>query len=457
MPDELISLPAMNTLTLSGGELPLFHELYNESLPRWLNNLGILPEHVGWLGTLLSAFVTALMLMAFSKMLTWLFSILLHRLSRKTKTRFDDYLLQHSVHRYAGRIIPLVLGFRLIPSVLERYPYWISLAEHLFVVFFIVLFIRILRAVMVAAKDTLHLKEEYRGKPLDSYVQVASLVLYIMGGLAIFSQLTGQSILTFLAAMGAASAVLLLVFKDTILGFVASLQISANNMVHVGDWIAMPKYGADGDVEEINLTTVKVRNFDQTVTMVPTYALISDSFQNYRSIQEGGGRRIKRSLRIKMGSIRHLSPAELEELKRVELLTDHIAQRQKEIEEYNAHHEVDKGLLVNGRNQTNAGLFRKYMELYVLNRPEVRKDMTRTVRQLPPDEYGLPLELYCFSSDPSFVSYEGLQADIFDHLIAAAPTFGLTVFEKPAADDVRFLARAFGESGPVAPNQRFDQ
>ncbi|MCO5273355.1 MAG: mechanosensitive ion channel family protein [Flavobacteriales bacterium] len=424
-------------------ELPVLHEFFHEGLPQWLNHMGMSTGHNDRVGAFAGAVVATVVLLAMARVLTWGFQVVLRRISSKTGTHFDDHLLTQRLHHYLGRIIPLIIGFRSLPAVFEDFPGWISPLEHLFVVFFIVLVVRILRAVMKAGRDTLHQREEYRGKPLDSYIQVASLVLYILGGLAIFSQLTGQSIVTFLAAMGAASAVLLLVFKDTILGFVASLQISANNMVHVGDWIAMPKYGADGDVEEINLTTVKVRNFDRTVTMVPTYALISDSFQNYRAMQEGGGRRIKRSIRIKMGSIRFLAPEELERLKAIELLGTYIHEKQAEIEAFNREHQVDKGLLLNGRNQTNVGLFRQYMGRYLVQQPGIRTDMTATVRQLQPDEFGLPLEVYCFSSDVGFEGMERIQADLFDHLIAAAPTFGLEIFEKPASDDLRAIANNF--------------
>lgn len=434
--------------TMKERELPLFHEVFNVYLPELLQRWGVADRHVEWLSMLAGISVAAVLLLALAHLLSWVFNLALRRIAVTTVGRFDDHLVERRLPGYLARVIPLALGYNLIPAAFQAFPRMVRPVEHLFNIFFIVLIIRIVRAVLQAGRDTLQVQDTYRGKPLGSYVQVLSLVLYIFGGLAIFSQLTGRSIGTFLLSMGAASAVLLLIFKDTILGFVASIQISANNMVHIGDWIAMPKYGADGDVIEINLTTVKVLNFDKTVTTIPTYALISDSFQNYRSMQQGGGRRIKRSIRIKMSSIRYLAPEELQDLKRIEILAGYIAERHQEIEAFNAKHEVDKSLLLNGRNLTNVGLFRKYMELYILDRPEVRKDMTRMVRQLAPDEFGLPLELYCFSSDVNFVGYEGVQSDIFDHLIAAAPTFGLTVFEKPAADDVRFLARAFNPPAP---------
>ena len=213
----------------------------------------------------------------------------------------------------------------------------------------------------------------------------------------------------------------------------------------------MEKYGADGDVSEINLTTVKVINFDKTITTIPTYALISDSFQNWRGMQQAGGRRIKRSIRIKMSSIRYLDEQEIDALRPIELLTKFIDERREEIRQFNATHEVDKSILLNGRNLTNVGLFRHYMERYALDFPGVHPDMTRMVRQLAPDERGLPLELYCFSKDTRWTVYEHLMADIFDHLLASTGYFGLEVFENPASDDIRSLggriARIGRESG----------
>lgn len=273
-------------------------------------------------------------------------------------------------------------------------------------------------------------------------MQVVLLVLYLIAGILIFSQLTGRSALAFLTAMGAASAVLMLIFKDTILGFVASIQISANDMVRVGDWITMAKYGADGDVEEINLTTVKVVNFDKTITTIPTYALIADSFQNWRGMQNSGGRRIKRSILVKINSIRHLGSEELDALRRIQLLRPYIDERRAEIERYNNEHRVDEGLLINGRHLTNIGLYRKYIELYIQAHPGIHPGMTRMVRQLAPNEHGLPLEIYCFTNDTRWLVFEGIMADIFDHLLAVNEYFHLEVFESPAADDLRMAARS---------------
>jgi len=426
-------------------DVPLLYDLLVTRLHNWLAGMGVSQEHMAWIGLLAGTALVLVTMSLFAKLLNWIFTELLHRLSVTTVTQFDDNLVKNRTPRYVARIIPLIFSYNLIPAVLADFPKWIPTAERLFNIFFIILAMRILRSVMRASKDTLKSSEAYRGKPLDSYMQVISMVLWFIAAVLIFTQLTGRSAVTFLTAMGAASAVLLLIFKDTILGFVASIQISANDLMRLGDWITMSKYGADGNVSEINLTTVKVENFDMTITTIPTYALISDSFQNWRGMQESGGRRIKRSIRIKMSSIRYLDDAEIDALRRIELITDYIDQRREEIRQYNAKHEVNKDMLVNGRNLTNVGLFRHYMERYALNYPGVRPDMTRMVRQLPPDEHGLPLELYCFASDIRWEAYENLMSDIFDHLLASTGYFGLEVFENPASDDVRHLGGKIGE------------
>jgi miniconductance mechanosensitive channel len=407
----------------------------------WLSSLGVAPEHLNWVGLVVGAALLLGTMSLMATLLNVLLTRLLQKLSVTTSNKLDDHLVACRTPRYVARIIPLVLAYNLLPVVLTGFPKWVPLAERLFNIFFFVLAMRIIRSVVHAVRDTLKESEDYRSKPLDSYAQVIVLVLWIITGVLIFTQLTGHSAWAFLTAMGAASAVLLLIFKDTILGFVASIQISANDLVRLGDWIEMPKYGADGDVKEINLTTVMVENWDKTITTVPTYALISDSFKNWRGMQQSGGRRFKRSIRIKMSSIRYLNEAEVDELRKIELLTDYIDERREEIRQFNATNKVDKRMLVNGRNLTNVGLFRKYMERYALGNPGIHPDLAKMVRQLQPDDKGLPLELYCFTKDVRWVPHEQLIADLFDHLLASIPYFGLEVFETPASDDLRNLAK----------------
>lgn len=411
---------------------------------RLLMQIGVGETAAAWVALLIGLSVLFLLMALFSKGLAQVLHAALKRVASRTNNAFDDHLLVYRLPRYLARIVPLMMSYHLVPVLFQELPGWIPAVERLFNIFFIVLFVRIVRSVLFAIRDTSKDSDTFRDKPLDSYVQVVMLVLYILCGILIFSQLTGRSALAFLTAMGAASAVLMLIFKDTILGFVASIQISANDLVRLGDWIEMPKYGADGDVTEINLTTVKVRNWDRTITTVPTYALIGDSFKNWRGMFAGGGRRIKRSILIKINSIRHLTPEELDLLRKVELLRPFIDERRAEIRRYNIAQQVDESLLINGRHLTNVGLYRKYIELYINAHPGIHPDMTRMVRQLTPTEHGLPLEVYCFTNDTRWLVFEGIMADIFDHLLSVNAYFHLAVFESPAADDLRAAGRTLG-------------
>jgi miniconductance mechanosensitive channel len=286
----------------------------------------------------------------------------------------------------------------------------------------------ILRSLLHAIRSYLRTLESFRDKPIDSYIQVFMIVIWVVGIVVLFSIITGREIGYFLTAMGALSAVLLLIFKDTILGFVASIQIAANDLVRIGDWVTMEKYGADGDVIEINLSTVKVQNFDKTITTIPTYNLISDSFKNWRGMAESGGRRIKRSMLIQTQSIRFLKDEELTDLQRIERVASYLIERKEEIDK--ANQDTDKSLAINGRNLTNLGLYRKYIENYLEHHPKISNELTIMCRQLPTTSYGsTPLEIYAFSSDKVWKNYEHITADIFDHLLAAVSYFDLRCFE----------------------------
>jgi miniconductance mechanosensitive channel len=276
-----------------------------------------------------------------------------------------------------------------------------------------------------------------KGRSIKGYVQVVKLFFYCIGVILILSIILGESPKGILAGLGALAAVLILVFKDTILGFVASIQLSANQMVKPGDWISMPSHNADGTVTEITLNTVKVQNWDKTISMIPTYALVSDSFYNWRGMEESGGRRIKRSVNIDIKSITVASPELIAKLKKIHFIREYIEQRQKEIEEYNQTHHIDDSTIVNGRRMTNIGIFRRYVEAYLKQHPKVHDNMTFLVRHLQPTEKGLPLEVYVFSKEQEWAKYESLQADIFDHLLAVLPEFELRAFQNPSGDDFR--------------------
>ncbi len=276
--------------------------------------------------------------------------------------------------------------------------------------------------------------------PMGGVIQTFKLITSIGIGIAVVSLLIGQSPVILLSGLGAMTAVLMLVFKDPILGLVAGIQLSANNMLRVGDWLEMQKYNADGDVIDIGLTTVKVRNWDKTVTTIPTYALISDSFKNYRPMSESGGRRIKRAFLIDSSSIRFISEQDVQRFTRSSLLADYIIEKSKEIDSYNQ--KADLSLSLNGRRLTNIGTFRAYLQRYLNNHPKVHKGMTIMVRQLAPTSDGVPIEIYCFSNDVVWVNYEGIQSDIFDHIFAVVGEFGLRIHQNPTGYDLQSFAQS---------------
>lgn len=352
--------------------------------------------------------------------------------AQRTKTKFDDYLIHNKTTKYTAYLIPFFFIYKAVPIILDKYEYWEAVFGKIVGVYIVLISLWIIRTIFNALRDYLKQKPEYSDKPIDSFVQVIMIVLWIFGIAIIISKLFGIKQGELLTILGTLSAIIILIFRDTILGFVSSVQVAINDMVRIGDWITMDKFGADGDVIEINLTTVKVRNFDNTITTIPTYALSSDSFQNWRGMQKSDGRRIKRYVLIKSSTIRFLNDEDLNQMKKVQLISSYIETRQAEIEKYNDLQGVDKTLSLNGRNMTNLGLFRKYIIQYLLNHPGLNKDMHIVCRQLQSTEHGVPLEIYAFSSDKRWANYEYIMADIFDHIMASVVYFDLEIFELPS-------------------------
>lgn len=353
------------------------------------------------------------------------------KFASKSKSNFDDILVVNKAPRNIAHIIPLLIALEFVPMVFSDFDAAEKIIEKGLQVFAIVLILWIVRSFLNTLKDYFKTLPRLKDKPIDSYIQVFMIFAWVIGIFSAFAIIIEITFLNFLAGIGTISAVIILVFKDTILGFVASIQVSINDMVRIGDWITFEKYGADGDVIEINLATVKVQNFDKTITTIPTYALISDSFKNWRGMEKSDGRRIKRSLNITLDSIKYLSKNEVDKLKNIELLTSYLERRQTDIQDYNTENNINKDLLLNGRNLTNIGVFRKYLETYVEQHSAINKDMMIMVRQLAPTTQGIPLEIYAFSSDRRWKNYEYIMSDIFDHVIAAVPYFDLEIFELP--------------------------
>lgn len=352
--------------------------------------------------------------------------------AQRTKTKFDDYLIHNKTTKYTAYLIPFFFIYKAVPIILDKYEYWEAVFGKIVGVYIVLLTLWIIRTIFNSLRDYLKQKPEYSDKPIDSFVQVIMIVLWIFGVSIIISTLFGIKQTDLLTILGTLSAIIILIFRDTILGFVSSVQVAINDMVRIGDWITMDKFGADGDVIEINLTTVKVRNFDNTITTIPTYALSSDSFQNWRGMQKSEGRRIKRHVLIKSSTIRFLNDEDLHQMKKIQLISSYIETRQAEIEKYNDLRGVDKSLSLNGRNMTNLGLFRKYIIQYLINYPGLNKEMHIMCRQLQSTEHGVPLEIYAFSSDKRWANYEYIMADIFDHVMASVGYFDLEIFELPS-------------------------
>lgn len=381
----------------------------------------------------LNLFINLIILILVAAFLDFIFKkifiVFLAIIAAKTKSSFDDFLVANKTAKYIAHLVPLLFIYKTVPVILSKFTYWEDFFEKGVKIYIIILSLWITRSIFNALKDYLKHKPRFSDKPIDSYIQVIMIVLWIFGITSFVLIMFNTTMETLLTTFGAISALIFLIFKDTILGFVASIQVSVNDMVRIGDWITMDKFGADGDVIEINLATVKVRNFDNTTTTIPTYSLISDSFKNWRGMLNSNGRRIKRHLLIKAHSVKFVTPEEVEKYKQIQHISSYISHRQADIDKYNKANNIDKSNIVNGRNLTNLGLFRKYINQYILSHPGINKEMLLMVRYLQPTEHGIPLEIYCFSKDKEWVNYEHIMADIFDHTMASIPYFDLEVFE----------------------------
>ncbi|MGD1947063.1 MAG: mechanosensitive ion channel family protein [Croceivirga sp.] len=351
--------------------------------------------------------------------------------AKRTKTNLDNFAVANRLPRFLAHIFPLILAMDLTPYIFFDFQYAENIAFKFLNILVVLLALRIARSLLNTLRDYLKTLPRFKDKPIDSYIQVFMIFAWAGGILSILAIVTDTEIWKFFTGLGAISAVLLLIFRDTILGFVASIQVSINDMVRIGDWITFEKFGADGDVTEINLATVKVQNFDKTITTIPTYALISDSFKNWRGMQSSDGRRIKRAVIIKQKSIKFLSSEHIEELKRIELIADYLNDQQAKINHSNTQKGIDKTVIINGRNMTNLGVFRKYIESYLASHSAINDEMIMMTRQLAPSAKGIPREIYAFSSVKRWQNYEYIIADIFDHILAAVPYFELEVFELP--------------------------
>jgi miniconductance mechanosensitive channel len=413
-----------------------------------LENLHELLAARPWLLTLSSALALVLLAWLADQLTQRLLVRVLARLVKASPVKWDDALLARGVIRRLAHAVPAVvvyLGAPLLPGVPEAV---VVVLRNVAAAYVVLTAAQAVSALISSLQDIYEAQdpERARSRPIKGYLQVAKIALFVLATVLVVAVLVDKSPLLLLSGFGAMTAVLLLVFKDTILSLVASVQISSNDMVRVGDWIEMPRYGADGDVIDVALHTVKVQNWDKTITTLPTHALIADSFRNWRGMSESGGRRIKRALPIDQGTVRYLADDEREGLSRFVLLQPYLEKKAAELAEWNAGREGRAP--VNLRRLTNLGSFRAYARAYLQAHPGIRDDMTLLVRQLDPGPQGLPIEVYCFTATTAWAEYEDIQSDIFDHLLAILPEFGLRAFQVPSGADLQAGLQSRG-SHPV--------
>ncbi len=403
----------------------------------WLSRLGVSPDTASQI-TGISDF---LMVLLFCVVLYYISKFVIIRILKKialrTASNWDDALLEHRVFQRMAFLVPGILIYQAIPVTLDEFPGVIAATLKLTNIYIIVIFLLIINSFLNAVYAMYQKSEFALYHPIKGYIQIGKIVVFIVVFLLILSLLFNQSPIYMLTGLGAFSAVLLLIFKDPILGFVGGIQLSANDMVRQGDWISMPKYGADGTVLEISLTTVKVQNFDNTISTLPTYSLVSESFQNYRGMKDSGVRRMKRSISIDMSSVKFCSQEMLDKFRRITILQEYIDRTEAELENYNKENAIDNTVFVNGRRQTNIGVFRAYLEEYLAHHQMVDNSSDLLVRQLQPNSSGIPIEIYAFTLETAFIRYEKVQSDIFDHILAIIPQFDLRVFQSPTGEDLR--------------------
>ena len=413
------------------------------NLGSWMNGIligwGVDPKIANTFDEMIIAALLVILAIGLDYLCQAIFVGSMKKLAQHTHYQWDSLLLKRKVVHHLVHTIPGILVYALLPLAFIRGKGLLLLSQKICAVYIVFALLLAINGFILVFLDMYNMRQVNKNRPIKGFMQVLQVLLFFIGGIVIIAILIGKSPASLFAGLGASAAILMLVFKDTILGFVAGIQLSANDMLRPGDWITMEKYGANGTVIEVTLNAVKVKNFDNTITTIPPYALVSDAFQNWRGMSESPGRRIKRSINIDMNSVSFCTPEMLAKFRKISLLTDYIDEKEKELNAYNEAHRIDDSIRVNGRRQTNIGVFRAYLVNYLKSLPEVSKELTCMVRQLQPTETGIPIELYFFSSVKDWVPYEGIQSDVFDHVLAVIPEFGLSVFQNVSGSDLRGL------------------
>jgi len=410
-----------------------------ELLQNWLLNNGM-SEDLAFYAARSVAVVAVFILSAIADFVAkrYIVSALSYVISR-SKAQWDDAILRQKALSRLTHLAPALVVYVLTPMALAGLDAVIAFTRSATLIYMIIILMLVLDSLLNTVEEIYQNFRASKEIPIKGFIQILKLVLYFLTAIFVTSILLNKTPIYLLSGIGALTAVLMLIFRDAILGFVAGIQLAANKMVAVGDWIEMPNYGADGDVLEVTLTTVKVQNWDKTITTIPTYSLISESFKNWRGMDESGGRRIKRAINIDMSSIRFCDEEMLERFGKIQYISAYIQKKKDELEAFNQSANVDNASLANGRRMTNIGTFRAYVEAYLRNHPMINQDMTFLVRQLQPTQTGLPIEIYVFCKDKVWANYEAIQADIFDHILAVLPEFDLRVFQDPTGADFRML------------------
>ena len=410
-------------------------------IENWLLSLGLQSQQAS-----VSASIISIIIMLSAAWIAYVFIniVILRNLKKviyKTRTVWDDILYEQKVFSRLSHLFPALIIYFGVTLVLPDFPRAVEAIQTIAYLYIVITALTVIDALLNALHKIYNTLPAAKDRPVKGIVQVIKIFVYILGFGIFVSIIFNKDLTSFFTGLGAMAAVIMLIFKDTILGFVAGIQLSANDMVSLGDWVEMPSRNADGVVTDISLNTVKIQNWDQTISTIPPYALISESFTNWRGMEESGGRRIKRSLNIDIKSIHFLDAASIEKLKKIQIIREYIENKEKEIAEFNSLNKIDDSITVNGRRLTNIGTFRRYVEEYLKQHPMIHNEMTFLVRQLQPTEKGLPLEIYVFCKDQRWAFYESIQADIFDHLLAVIPQFDLSIYQYPGSDDLRLFAQ----------------
>ena len=407
---------------------------------QWLANQNVDERYIEWVALGIDVVLLALLSLLADFISRRILVSIIHAAVKRTKATWDDYFFEQKVFKGLAHLVPAAIVFNSLAYILSDVPRMIPYFEKAVVVYILILVVTVVNRTLRALENWLSQNEKYTNTPIRTISQVVRLLAFFGAAIALISILTGTSAGAILGAFAGTTAILILVFQDSIKGLLANFQIHMYDLVKVGDWITFSKYGVDGDVLSIDLTTVKVKNFDKTVSTVPATAFVQDSFVNWRGMSESGARRIKRNIHIDITSIRHLDEGLMDALKEIDLIAAFMNKRQGEIDNDNAGKDMKGASLLNGRRQTNIGLYRKYIEFYLSNHSGINNDFTLMVRQLQPTTEGIPIEVYSFTATTEWAVYEGIMSDIFDHLYAATRHFDLALYQKPTGADMRAIA-----------------